>query len=69
MRSFIVGDLFQVVVEWIWEDSGDELGLSVVCKAFAVEFVFEMLEHESVVENADVGYAGAGLAFDERAGT
>jgi hypothetical protein len=43
--------------------------LSVVCKAFAVEFVFEMLEHESVVENADVGYAGAGLAFDERAGT
>ncbi len=69
MRSFIVGDLFQFVIERVWKASGDELGLGVVCEAFAVEFVFEMLERESLVKNDDVSYAGGGLTFDERAGS
>ena len=47
-------DLTQVGVEWIWEASGDELCLCVVCQTLHVELSLEVLESESIVENGSI---------------
>jgi hypothetical protein len=48
-----VGDFLQVVAEGVGEPSFDEVGLGVVGKTLAVEFVFQMLKSECVVEDTD----------------
>jgi hypothetical protein len=56
--GLVVGDLLQVVEEGVYESGLDEVGLSVVDEAFTVEFVLEVLESESIVENADFKTSG-----------
>jgi hypothetical protein len=58
--SLVVGDLFQVVVEGISETSCHEGGLRIVGETLSVELVLEVLESESVVEDANFKILGEG---------
>lgn len=60
MGGFVVGDFFQVVVEGVCESGFDEVGLGIVGEAFTVELVLEVLESQSVVEDANFQSSGQG---------
>lgn len=53
LGGFVAGDVFQVVVEGVRECCFDVVSLGVVGETFAVELVLEVLEGESVVEDAN----------------
>jgi hypothetical protein len=58
--GFVVGDLFRVVVEGVRECCFDAVSLGVIGETFAVELVLEVLEGESVVEDANSKMSGQG---------
>ena len=49
--SLVGGHFHQVLVEWVWETGGDEVGVGVVGETFTVELVLQVLEGESVIED------------------
>lgn len=54
VASLILGDLNQVLVEWVGETSIEELLVGVVGQTLTVEGVLEVLKGKSIVE--DIGY-------------
>jgi hypothetical protein len=62
---FVIGNLLQVCVEWVWESSGDKLLLGEVLQSVYVELALEVFESESIVENGDVSSWGRVEVFGD----